>query len=126
MLLTLRDAADRIGSVATRVPPGPWETFQDSNAETHVTQANRRMFGVVASPSRGPADYGVAAAEWIAMMDPDVGVAVAEWLRTAAADLWAHGPLCVCGTGCDACDDNLWEPHVRRALVVARRILGES
>lgn len=46
--------------------------------------------------------------------------AMSDWLHTAGADLWAHGPLCECGTGCDACDDNLWEPHVRAALAVAR------
>ncbi len=55
-----------------------------------------------------------------------IHLAVADWLDTAGADVWAHGPLCICGTGCDACDDNLWEPHARDALVVARAYLGES
>jgi hypothetical protein len=52
--------------------------------------------------------------------------AVADWLTVAGADIWAHGPLCECGTGCDACDDNLWEPHARAALTVARAYLGED
>lgn len=56
--------------------------------------------------------------------DPDFKLAVADWLDTAGADLWAHGPLCICGTGCDACDDNLWEPHARAALAVAGAVLG--
>lgn len=52
--------------------------------------------------------------------------AVADWLDTAGADIWAHGPLCECTTGCDACDDNLWEPHARDALTVARAYLGSE
>lgn len=51
---------------------------------------------------------------------------VADWLDIAGADLWAHGPLCECGTGCDACDDNLWEPHARQALLIARHYLGRT
>ena len=52
--------------------------------------------------------------------------AVADGLITAAADIWAHGPLCGCSFGCDACDDALWEPHARRALATARAYRGES
>lgn len=52
--------------------------------------------------------------------------AVADSLITAAADIWAHGPLCECSFGCDACDDALWEPHARRALATARAYRGES
>lgn len=63
-------------------------------------------------------------AKHIASWHPTVALAVADWLDTAGADIWAHGPLCECGTGCDACDDNLWEPHARAALVVARTYLG--
>ena len=63
-------------------------------------------------------------AEFIATMHPGVGLALADWLDTAGADLWAYGPLCECGSGCNDCDDSLWEPHVRRALAVARLING--
>lgn len=56
----------------------------------------------------------------------DLIPAVADWLRTAGADLWAHGPLCYCDDGCMKCDDELWAPHVRRALAVARAYLGRS
>jgi hypothetical protein len=52
-----------------------------------------------------------------------IHLAVADWLDTAGADLWAHGPL-HCAEGCMECDDDLWMPHVRRALDVARAILG--
>lgn len=51
---------------------------------------------------------------------------LADWLHTAGADLWAHGPLCECGDVCDACDDSLWQRHVRRALAVARAYLGRA
>ncbi|NUS57063.1 MAG: hypothetical protein HOV66_19735 [Streptomycetaceae bacterium] len=57
-------------------------------------------------------------AEHIATWHPAVALAVANWLRTAAMDLWAHGPLC-CADGCEACDDELWMPHVRCALALA-------
>lgn len=53
-----------------------------------------------------------------------VAEAVADWLDTAGADLWAHGPLCECGSGCLDCDDDVWQPHVRRALAVARAYLS--
>lgn len=61
---------------------------------------------------------------FINTMSPGVGLALADWLDTAGADLWAYGPLCECGSGCNDCDDSLWEPHVRRALAVARLING--
>lgn len=51
--------------------------------------------------------------------------AMADWLDTAGADLWAHGPLC-CADGCFECDDNLWAPHVRRALAVSRAYLAAT
>lgn len=63
--------------------------------------------------------------EHIAGMTPSVALAVADGLDTAGADLWAHGPLC-CAEGCMECDDQLWMPHVRRALATARTYLGES
>lgn len=54
----------------------------------------------------------------------DLHLAVADWLDTAGADLWAHGPLCGCARGCHDCDDDMWQPHVRRALAVADAYLG--
>lgn len=53
-------------------------------------------------------------------------LAVADWLDTAGADLWAYGPLCECGSGCHECDDAIWQPHVRRALAVARAYIGST
>lgn len=67
-----------------------------------------------------------ATAEHIASWHPAVALAVADWLDTAGADLWAHGPLCECGSSCHACDDVAWQPHVRRALAAARAYLGED
>lgn len=64
--------------------------------------------------------------DYIASWHPAVALAVADWLDAAGADLWAHGPLCECGSGCHACDDDAWQPHVRRALAVARAYLGEA
>ena len=75
---------------------------------------------------RGFSDERTATAEHIASWHPAVALAVAGWLDTAGADLWAHGPLCECGSGCLDCDDDLWQPHVRRALAVARAYLGRD
>ena len=50
--------------------------------------------------------------------------AVAEFLTRAGEDIWAHGPLCECGDSCDVCDDSLWEPYARTALVIAEGIVG--
>lgn len=52
-----------------------------------------------------------------------VALPLAAWLDTAGADLWAHGPL-HCADGCMECDDDLWMPHARAALAVARAYLG--
>ena len=62
-------------------------------------------------------------AQHIASWHPAVALAVADWLAAAGADLWAHGLHCA--DGCMECDDDLWAPHVRRALAVARAYLGE-
>ena len=59
-----------------------------------------------------------ADARHIAAWSPPVALAVADLLDTAGADLWAYGPLCECGGGCNDCDDSLWQPYARRALVL--------
>jgi hypothetical protein len=56
----------------------------------------------------------------------DLLPAIADWLDLSASDVWAWGPMCECGTGCDACDDAEWETHARQALTVARAYLGEE
>jgi hypothetical protein len=61
--------------------------------------------------------------EALAAMPVALRLGVANWLTTAAADLWAHGPLC-CPTGCMECADALWMPHVRDALTVADAALA--
>lgn len=47
-------------------------------------------------------------------------IILADWIRVSAMDLWAHGPLCECGSVCDECDDSLWERHTRQALIYAK------
>lgn len=103
--------------------PGANEVWADRDAAGHDA------FMVASTATRlnpNPGVTGHAAAALIAACDPPFLRAVGEWLDTAGADLWAHGPLCDCGSGCHECDDSLWQPHVRRALAVARALLGES
>ena len=64
--------------------------------------------------------------DYFSTVTPAVALAVADWLDTAGADLWAHGPLCECRSGCYECDDIAWQPHVRRALAVADAYLGTA
>ena len=115
----LREAAALMRERATAATPGPWSEVGDGE-----------LMGCFAVVAGGEDEFNVAPAiipinaEHIASWHPVVALAVADWLHTAGADLWAHGPLCICTTGCDACDDNLWEPHVRDALAVARAYLG--
>ena len=79
----------------------------------------------VAICSGSLAEGNQANAEHIASWHPGMALMVADWLDTAGADLWAHGPL-HCADGCAECDDELWAPHVRRALIVARTYLKEQ
>ena len=106
----IRQAAATLREQAEAATPGPWEVSWGAvrGPEQHA----------VASPARRDALY-------MATMDPLVGLALADWLVTAGADLWAHGPL-HCDAGCHDCDDDLWMPHVRAALDVARAILRGS
>ena len=125
----LRRAAAKMRERAEAATPGPWEFrprrgFQSVN-ENPATIGFLDTAGYFAMLREGTwateNDMG-----YVASWHPVVALAVADWLRTAAMDIWAHGPLCECGTGCDTCDDNLWEPHARRALAVARAYLNEQ
>ena len=86
---------------------------------------NGAVYGGTAAPHQTvlPVTTYDGDAEHIATWHPLAALAVADMLRQAAMDVWAHGPLCECGTGCDACDDNLWEPHARAALALADVVL---
>lgn len=118
---------------AEAATPGPW--WGEGVWWEHWTDPEGRQchtpFPIVGHGSTG-ADVIARVAStdedrhYIASWHPAVALAVADWLDTAGADIWAHGPLCECGTGCDACDDNLWEPHARDALAVARAYLGSD
>jgi hypothetical protein len=138
----LRRAAEVLRERAASATPGPWrwEQYREDLPylvgrggdpatyayDTEVIEANHSGECGCRSACYLGLEVAHADRDYIATMHPGVGLALADWLDTAGADIWAHGPLCECGTGCDACDDNLWEPHARAALVVARLILGES
>jgi hypothetical protein len=115
----LREAAEVLRARASKATPGPWRS------EHHgVKSADGEICRV--SSTLGKYEPEAMNRHYIAAMNPDVGRALADWLDTAGADLWAHGPLCACGSGCHDCDDDAWQPHARRALDVARLILGDA
>ena len=117
----LREASQRIREVSTAATPGPWfieevGDFGDKSASLPIG----RWRGMRDNVGFGE-DF--ATAEHVALWDPEVALVVAAWIDKAAADLWAHGPLC-CDDGCTSCDDSMWAPHVRQALRLARKITG--
>lgn len=125
----LRRAAALMRERAEKVTTGPWEfrprrgfqSMNDSPATIGFVDTAGYFVMLREGTWATECDMG-----YIASWHPAVALAVADWLDTAGADIWAHGPLCECGTGCDACDDSLWEPHARDAITVARAYLGES
>lgn len=122
----LQRAEKSMRELAAAAMAGPWEVPESIHGDPFIVQKGRGFLtgGLIARASGE--DYGKGNSEHIASWDPIVALAVADVLHQAAMDLWAHGPLCICTTGCDACDDNLWEPHVRNALALARAYLGET
>lgn len=124
----LRRAAVTMRERAAAAPPGPW-VENVLGSEGYAVMGQRRGTGIgrtwVARCGMEAWEVDKAAAIYIAGMHPLVALALAHWLDTAGADLWAHGPL-HCEDGCVECDDDLWMPHVRRAIVVARAYLGEA
>src|SRR5690606_26565557 len=103
------------------------ERFEAATAPDEMhPYGNRALPALPASahPDEVRALLGGTWGDYYATMHPGVGFALADWLDTAGADLWAHGPLCECGSGCLDCDDLLWQPHARRALALADLILG--
>lgn len=139
----LRQAAETLRKRVDAATPGPWTLIWDScdcadgYGCSHGSWVHAIRFPVpVQEPIRpggevlshhyesGVDEVPPETVEYIATMHPGVGLALADWLDTAGADLWAYGPLCECGSGCHECDDSLWEPHVRRALTLARLING--
>ena len=125
-LQLLRDASRRIKELSAAATPGPWFVeevgdFGDKSASLPIG----RWRGLTDNVGFGE-DFGTA--EHVATWDPDVALIVAGWIDKAGADLWAHGPLpCgMCDDGCEDCDDILWAPHVRQALKLAAKILGQT
>lgn len=113
----LREAAAlmRERAEATKQPHHP---YADRKMDLVTTDAEWRLECM---------DYlGGTMGPHCASWSPAVALAVSEWLDTAGADLWAHAPLCPCADGCLDCDDEMWQPHVRRALAVARAYLGTA
>lgn len=127
----IREAAVLMRCRALDATPGPWSTSPKAAYGSVVSQHADGLL------DNGALDFEVyggyligesittANREHIAGMHPAVALAVADWLNTAAADLWAHGPL-HCADGCIECDDDLWAPHVRAALNLARTYLGRT
>lgn len=105
----IREHADQAGKPENSHPYGDKMLPAATTPEAYA--------GLMREYLGGP--WGNQAALW----HPLVALAVADWLHQAAMDVWAHGPMCECGTGCDACDDNLWEPHARAALALADLIV---
>lgn len=115
---TLREAARLMRERAEAATSGRW--YRDAYAEV------RAPLGPVVSHDEGVA-VNEPDAGHIAGMDPAVALAVSWGLDAAARDLWAHGPLCThCEQGCERCDDELWMPHVRCALTIARTYLRDE
>ena len=113
----LRRAAALMRERAEAATPGPWVVYSDATVRAWADDDYRD----VAYPDTAPQQNGDHISSW----HPLVALAVADALDTAGADLWAHGPLC-CPDGCSECDDDLWAPHVRRALAIARAYVGEA
>jgi len=111
----LRRAAALMRERAEAATPGPW--LAGLGAYVEIPEGDEEPSIADTWGHRGNAEH-------IASWHPAIALAVADWLDTAGADLWAHGPLCECGSGCLDCDDDMWQPHVRRALAVARAYLG--
>jgi hypothetical protein len=94
-------------ATADYVQPGPWTVHEangflrvDNNRDTTREAWTVKSGADLAEENRGTAEY-------IALMHPDVGLALADWLNDAAGgdDHGEHNPY---------------------ALVVARRLLGET
>jgi hypothetical protein len=121
----LRKAAETLRELAGAATSGEWCALPGASNVWHFPETGDGR-PVVVAPGNGSQGHHVRQedAAYIAIVHPGVGLALADWLDTAGADLWAHGPLCECGSGCNDCDDSLWEPHVRRALTLARLING--
>lgn len=120
----LREAADRLGALAEAHEGRDWD-WTGVGAHGYPQRVSSIGDAALIAETYNNPDMPHPAAEYIAAMHPGVGKALAAWLRTAGADLWAHGPL-HCAEGCVECDDDLWMPHVRRAIAVADAILGRA
>ena len=118
----LRQAATILRERANKATPGPWRVTAEGSEGSRIApdcsdkRERSRFIGIMNGRIQPEDGWN---ATYSATMHPAVGLALADWLDTAGADLWAHGPLCECGSGCFDCDDSLWQPHVRRALTVA-------
>jgi hypothetical protein len=103
-------------SSATAATPGPWVQSQTRDAEPTIKRAvdappdhNRCGFGIVAVPSYGALDYGLANAEYIASWHPTVARDAARLFDAAEKVGPAHGGI-------------LWDA----AVTLARTYLGDQ
>lgn len=117
----LRAAAKKLRLTAGNATEGAWAIWRDLDYQGYITVGNAA--GVVTPPALQSAGgecnpvahvYVWEDAQHIALMHPRVGLAVADWLDAAAADA-------------DTAVAEPGEPFVEpAALVVARRVLGET
>lgn len=122
-LETIREATNLILERAAAATPGPWAVEDQASHGEHRATLEIERFREYRNHVSFGEDF--ATAEHVASWHPVVATLIADWLKTAGADLWAHGPLC-CVDGCDECDDIAWAPHVRRALAFCRAYLGQD
>lgn len=122
----LRETARLIRRRAQAATPGPWRVSSDEATRPQVLAGNdRRVAARVGVPTETARQWNPADAPHVAAWHPGVALAVADHLDAAGADLFAYGPL-HCADGCHECDDDIWAPHVRRALAVARAWRGDA
>lgn len=99
--------------------PGPWEAWQNKDAEYEVGQPGRGYFGHVATPNRGPDDYGQANADLIANAPADLErlMARAEAAEDRLRAAWEQGDR-------DAAEKI--SMHVERQQALARAKAAEA
>lgn len=148
----LRRAATKIREEAQAATPGPWEVVIDHHREFECPEVSvwsqHEQAYVTEDVHTGNSQFK-ANAEHVATWQPDVAVAVADWLDATATDLDESSLLDAPDSDegqppnpealwCDYCGGAIDSPSYpaddqrcacdrwSKALVVARRLLGED
>lgn len=64
--------------------PGEWEAYYTTHGDPYVVERGRAMFGVVATVSTAPEDYGRDRAAFMAACDPVTILALIDRLEAQA------------------------------------------